>query len=336
MARTKRAASILVIALAAVFSLSHAEAASNAKRVRLAYAGWGVGTAVAYVGIDGGIFKKHEIEVDEIFIQDAVSGGVQALMGVDFLLGFGNPLAIFSPVLGGADIVGLASHASVEKYGMGVAKDVASVKDLKGKKVGVSALGGRSDLIARVILRRAGLDPQKDVEIVAAGLSPNRAAAISKNLIQGTPLSPEVAAEAKSLGIKILEVKSVPLTTALLMTTRSFIKKDEGLVRRFVTGYATAIHFFLTRRAESLTIIKKYFKGTGNDALENMYQAFTTQLEPLPFGDKEAIQAVIDAVAVADQRAQKLKPGDFLEPKFLEELKAGGFVEKLYAEKVSL
>ena len=55
-----------------------------------------------------------------------------------------------------------------------------SLADLKGKKIGVSALGTRSDLIARVILRRAGLDPAKDVEVVAAGLSPSRALAMQQ------------------------------------------------------------------------------------------------------------------------------------------------------------
>jgi ABC-type nitrate/sulfonate/bicarbonate transport system substrate-binding protein len=116
---------------------------------------------------------------------------------------------------------------------MGVATGVSSVKELKGKKVGVSALGARSDLIARVILRRAGLDPARDVELVAAGLAPARALALSKNLVQGVPLNQVVAAEAQKLGIKILELKSVPVVTDLLMTTRSFIKREEDTVRRF-------------------------------------------------------------------------------------------------------
>src|SRR5262249_18788740 len=126
------------------------------------------------------------------------------------------------------------------------------------KKVGVSALGTRSDLIARVILRRAGLDTNKDVEVVAAGLSPSRALAISKNLVQGAPLSPEVAAEAQKLGIKILEVKPVPVVTDLIMTTRSYIRREEDTIRRFMKGYAAAIHHFVTKRDNSLTSLNQY------------------------------------------------------------------------------
>ena len=60
--------------------------------------------------------------------------------------------------------------------------------------------------------------------MVAAGLSPARAMALSKDLIQGAPLSQDVAKEAQKLGIKVLEMKSVPVVTDLLITTRSFVK----------------------------------------------------------------------------------------------------------------
>jgi len=324
------------IVCAFLFWISSAEGGSDAKKVRLAYAGWEVGTAIAYVGIDSGIFKKFDIDVEEVFIRDALSGGVQSLVGVDFVLGFGNPLAILQPILAGADIVFLGSHVSVAEYAMGVRGDIAAVKELKGKKIGVSGVGGRSDLVARVILRRAGLDPTKDVQMVAAGLAPQRVAALSKNLIQGAPLSPDMAAQAKELGLKVLEVKGVPLVTALLMTTRSFIKRDQEAVRRFVKGYLTAIHYFLFHRAESLAIIKKYFTGTDPSALENMYEAFAAQLKPLPGPNGEAVQALIDAVSAVDQRARNVQPADLFDLRFLEELKASGFIKDLYTEKVSL
>lgn len=330
------AAGAALLALFALAARPDALGAAETKKVRLAYAGWGVGSAIAYVGIDGGVFKKFDLEIEEIFIHDALSGGVQALIGADFLLGFGNPLAFIRPVLSGADIVLIGSHVTMEKYAMAVAPEIATLQDLKGKKVGVSTLGGTSDLAARVILRRAGLDPNKDVEIVAAGLSPNRAAALAKKLIQGAPLSPDVVPQAKKLGLKVIEVKDVPTVRSLLLTTRSFINKDSELVRRFVKAYSTAIHFFLTRRNDSIGIIRKYFSGTDPANIESMYDAFAAQLGPLPFPDDEAVQALIDAAGVADERASQLKPRQLYDLRFLEELKASGYIQQLYIEKFSL
>jgi len=318
------------------FIPSHTWAADDAKKIRLAYAGWEIGTAVAYVGVDSGLFKKNGLDIEEIPIRDNLSAGVQSLIGVDVLIGFGNPLAVLQPVAGGADVTLVGSHVSFDQYGMAVASSISSVKELRGKKVGVSALGAKSDLIARVILRRAGLDPAKDVEMVAAGLSPARALAISKNLLQGAPLSEDVAAEAKKLGIKILDVKAVPAVTDLILTTRSFAKREEETVRRFMRGYVAAIHHFVSNRDNSLAILKKYFPSSQGMTVDPMYDSFAAQLRPLPELNNEAIQALVDVGAAVDQRTKSLKPGDITEPRFLEELKGSKFLKDLYTEKVSL
>ncbi|HUK42256.1 MAG TPA: ABC transporter substrate-binding protein [Candidatus Acidoferrales bacterium] len=311
-------------------------AAEDVKKLRLAYAGWELGTAVAYVGVDSGLFKKHQLDIEEIPIRDTLSAGVQSLIGVDVLIGFGNPLAIMQPVASGADIALIGAHVSFDHYGMGVSSAISAVNELKGKKVGVSALGSRSDLIARVMLRRAGLDPSKDVEMVAAGLAPARALAISKNLLQGAPLSEDVVVEAKKLGIKVLDVKAVPVVTDLLMTTRSYVKREEETVRRFMRAYADAIHHFVSQRDDSLAILKKYFPSTQGVTVDAMYDNFAAQLRPLPELNSEAIQALMDVSSAVDQRTRSLKPADILETRFLDELKGSQFLKDLYTEKVSL
>lgn len=311
-------------------------AADATKKIRLAYAGWELGTAVAYIGVDSGLFKKHGLIIDEFPIRDTLSAGVQSLIGVDLLIGFGNPLALLQPVAAGADVTVVGAHVSFDQYGMGVATGLSSIKELKGKKVGVSALGARSDLIARVILRRAGLDPAKDVELVAAGLAPARALALSKNLVQGVPLNQQVAAEAQKLGIKILELKTVPVLTDLLMTTRSYIKREEETVRRFMKGYADAIHHFVSRRDDSLAILKKYFPNNQGLTVDAMYDNFAAQLRPLPELNGEALQALVDVGAAMEKPPKALKPADISEPRFLDELKNSKFLKDLYTEKISL
>jgi NitT/TauT family transport system substrate-binding protein len=334
--RKTSAITFFTIAVAGFACLGRVSAAEDGKKLRLAYAGWEIGTAVAYVGVDSGLFKKHGVDIEELPIRDTLSAGVQSLLGVDVLIGFGNPLAFLLPIAHGADIAVIGSHVSFDQYGMGVASAISELKDLKGKKVGVSTLGGKSDLVARVMLRRAGLDPSKDVELVAAGLAPARALALSKNLVQGVPLSEDVAGEAQKLGIKVIEMKSVPVVTDLLITTRTFIKRDEETVRRFMKGYAAAIQYFVSKRDDSLNILKKYFPRTQGSNVDSMYEAFAAQLRPLPELNDEAIQALVDVGAGVDTRTKSLKPRDITEPRFFEELKGSQFLKDLYTEKVSL
>jgi NitT/TauT family transport system substrate-binding protein len=337
MPKRKRRVGFILSAILFAFSIgAPAFAAAAPRKIRLAYAGWELGTAVAYIGVDAGLFKKQDLEIEEIPIRDTMSAGIQALLGIDMLIGSGSPLAVLQPVISGADITIIGSHIRLDQYGMAVASSIGAVKDLKGKKVAVASLGSRSDLIARVILRRAGLDPVKDVEVVAAGLSPARALAISKNLVQGAPLSEDVASEAKKMGIKMLDLKAVPVLTDLLVTTRSFIKRDEDTVRRFMKGYAAAINHLVTRRDESLAIIKKYFPNSQSGSVEAMYDSFSSQLRPLPELNSESLQALVDVGAVVDQRTRSIKPADVTDSRFLEELKNSQFLKDLYTEKVSL
>jgi len=69
------------------------------KKLRLAYDGIGVATTVAWVGNQAGLFKQHKVEVEEIFIQDASIGGIQALLGVDIFSAYRfsmKPMALSS------------------------------------------------------------------------------------------------------------------------------------------------------------------------------------------------------------------------------------------------
>ncbi len=120
------------------------------------------------------------------------------------------------------------------------------------------------------------------------------------------------------------------------MTTRSLIKRDNEVVRRFMKGYLTAIHYYLTHRDESMGIIERHVTIVGRTSIEAMYHVLAAQLEPSPFPNIEAVQALIDAVSVADSRAKSLKPADLFNLRILKNLEASGFVENLYAEKINL
>src|SRR2546428_10267208 len=107
--RTSQSAVLLnaiafLVALGLILSPSLSPAADKSKKLRLAYSGWEIGTAVAYVGVDSGLFKKHDVDIEELPIRDTLSAGGQSFLGVDLLIGFGNPLAVLSPVARGAGI----------------------------------------------------------------------------------------------------------------------------------------------------------------------------------------------------------------------------------------
>ena len=113
---TLRNVNLILLLTATLWLFASALSAGEpGRKLRLAYAGWELGTAVAYVGVDSGIFKKNGLDIEELPIRDTLSAGVQSLLGVDILIGFGNPLAILQPAMDGADIALIGSHVAFDQ-----------------------------------------------------------------------------------------------------------------------------------------------------------------------------------------------------------------------------
>ena len=50
--------------LGIILSPNLSSAADKSKKLRLAYSGWEIGTAVSYVGVDSGLFKKYDVDIE--------------------------------------------------------------------------------------------------------------------------------------------------------------------------------------------------------------------------------------------------------------------------------
>ena len=78
------------------------------------------------------------------------------------------------------------------------------MKELKGKAIGINNYGGAVELITRLILKQAGLDPDKNVKFVALGGAGPRFAALRQGLIAAAVVSPPLDSEGKKVGFNVI------------------------------------------------------------------------------------------------------------------------------------
>jgi ABC-type nitrate/sulfonate/bicarbonate transport system substrate-binding protein len=153
-------------------------------KVIAAYSNISADDWIPWYAFEKGIFKDNGLEVD----LQSINGGAQtsaALISNSIQIGqFGGSEAL-SANAGGGDLVIVANLAPVYPYKLYVQKGITSIQGLKGKKVGVSNAGGSSDIATRAALKAAGLDPDKDVNILAVGSHANRTAAHLSQCEQG-------------------------------------------------------------------------------------------------------------------------------------------------------
>src|SRR5207245_8264632 len=145
---------------------------------------------------------------------------------------------------GGADLVVVAQITGVYPFVLEVSSDIKNTTDLKGKKVGVSSVGSSSDIATRVALRKLGLDPDKDVSIVAVGSAQERTAAALAGAIQGAvSLVPDnIVLEERGWKplFNLVDLK-LPAVQNAVTFDRKFFAARRDVAQRFVDSLVLAI-----------------------------------------------------------------------------------------------
>src|SRR5256885_6556612 len=141
-------------------------------KVTAAYSNISADDWLTWYAFEKGIFKDNGLTVDLQSINGGAQTSAALLAGSIQIAQFGGAEAL-SANAGGADLVVVANLAPVYPYKLYAQKDIKTLADLKNKKpiakVGVSNAGGSSDIATRAALIAAGIDPDKDVAIVAVG-----------------------------------------------------------------------------------------------------------------------------------------------------------------------
>ena len=81
----------------------------------------------------------------------------------------------------------IAAVVNVPAYYLMALPEIQSVQDLRGKKVGITRIGASSDFAIRLVLKKAGLVPDKDVALIQVGESSSLAAALSTRAKNAKP-----------------------------------------------------------------------------------------------------------------------------------------------------
>ena len=148
---------------------------------------------------DRGLFSKRGLRVEFIRINSEPTT-YQALVYGDVQATSGAPVGLVLSHLQGVDVVAVGSWLNIVPYTIVTRERISDLSQLRGKKIGVNRLGGRSALIVRVMMEDAGLDFTRDLTILQLGGSGERLAALISGGIRRRPGRGDVGAEAAESG----------------------------------------------------------------------------------------------------------------------------------------
>jgi sulfonate transport system substrate-binding protein len=155
---------------------------------------------------------------------------------------------------------GYYDDASVVRTDSGITK----FGDLKGKVVGVNAVGGTMDMGVRIMARKAGLNPERDITVVEAR-PPFLAGMVRDNKIQSATLfQPFFEQEIAKGDLKVLysasDVYGGPTDYVYMVFDEKFANANARAVRDYVEDYLRAVNWALDNRAEAVRIYAEEWK----------------------------------------------------------------------------
>ena len=115
-------------------------------------------------------------------------------------------------------------------------------------------------------------------------------------------------------------------------TTRTFIRENPDVVRRYVKSQIEAVHRLKTDREAGIRVLAKYLGIQDREVLERAYDDSITdeKLPPKQYPSLEGIKKILEPLGETDPKAKAAKPEDFVDMRFIKELDDSGFIDELY------
>ena len=250
----------MMMAIAALAGMLPGLAAAQALPANVAVYTGALVTVPTYVAKDLGIYGKHGLDVSLLDFRAAPDATAALFSGaVDLMSNSpGNMMLVNSR---GRDLVAVVDNFPAPVWSLVVGKDVAIpgkaagypalMRDLKGKKIGVPAIGSDGHNFARRFLRDAGMDPEKDVTFLAVGLGPDAVAAFKVGQLDAVMAIEPVQTVLETLGGKVLldlsVDKTIPefatWTSSVYHSTKAHADKNAEMMKRFQAAQEEAIAF---------------------------------------------------------------------------------------------
>lgn len=310
--------------------------AASPSRVRIAYSSISGNTLPLWVALDQGLFKKYGLEVEPVYISGEPMM-TQAITSGDIAAAQQGAVGAIRGNTGGLDVVIFLGPINKLNYSLVTRPDIQKMEDFRGRKMGVGgSFGGPPAFATRWLLRRFGLQPDRDVAmiLIRGGGQPERLAALQAGTIDGILLSAPATLVAKRAGLRIL-VELADLEAeypqTVFTTTRRFLQKQPAAAEAFVKGIVEAVAIAKMRKDLALQTIAKWLRMNDREGQEEVYRDVVEKgLAKKPYPTGIGIKVLLDELASQEPRFAKSRPEEFIDTGVLRALDKSGFIDSLY------
>jgi ABC-type nitrate/sulfonate/bicarbonate transport system substrate-binding protein len=289
-------------------------------RIRVAVSNPNMPNLTVAMAQKNGFFKDETLEAEIIRMNPNVAITALATGDVDYCQLFG---AVVGGAIAGLPVRIVAGYLDNWPMTLIAQPEYRSIKDLKGKTLGISSFGATPDVAARMMLKQAGVDPEKEIKVLALGSDAARLTALTQRVVDVVVISPPADAQMEKQGYRILarayELFSFPYLGLGTHTRKIKEKPDE--IRRVIKATIRANRFIRDNRDEAVRTligwgkVEREFAYASYDALKNLFNADGAVPE-------DGLKLVIEQARRGAKITREVAPNEVVDLSFLREAQA--------------
>ena len=275
-----------------------------------------------------GYFREEGLNVELLSIRGEIAIRTVLAGDVDFFTNAGSALAAG---VRGIPVRLVTVFQDKPSWDLIAQPEVKSIAQLRGKNIAVMSPEGSLAVVAREMLRKNGLDPTKDVNLVTMGGDEVRFPALQTRSIQATLFNTAMSIKAQKEGfIKLGNASEYAnLIEGGLATSQDKIKQQPEKIHRFVRGALKGLIFYVSKREAAVKYMMDTLRMKDQELVSSIYDILTPLALREGFSDNKVLQTMIDEMKRTTKVQRDIKVPDIFDLSFVkkanDEIKASGW-----------
>jgi ABC-type nitrate/sulfonate/bicarbonate transport system substrate-binding protein len=314
-----------VLLIVSLFAVEPSRAAEN---IRVAYPSMNTSVFCLIIAQKEGYLKEEGIDAQLLSIRGEIAIRTTLAGEVDFFTNAGSALAA---AVRSVPVKIVTVFQDKPGWDLIAQPDIKSVAQLRGKNIAIMSPEGSLAVVAREILRKNGIDPAKDVNLVVMGGDEVRFPALQTKSIQATLFNSGMSLKAQKEGFTKLAAASdyANLIEGGLATSNDKIKQNPEKTFRFIRASLKGLNFFVSKREPAIKYMTEALRLKDQELINAIYDIQSKLVLRDGFTDDKVLQSMIDSMKNTTKVQREIKVSDVFDLTFVkkanEELRNSGW-----------
>lgn len=308
---------------------------ATSSKLVIGYAAMSARVVPLWIADEQGILAKYGVDAAQVFIRGAPTL-VAGLASGDMHFGSTGGTAMLAAVAAGHDLKMVAAFSSRNTYDLVSRSPIKKAEDLRGKRFGVTSIGGTVWMGIMLWLEHFGLDEQRDkIQLQVIGDQSIQMQALENGAIDAAVLDGVFSRRLKQKGFNIIgeysELKQL-FTSQAIVVQAKFLQQHSDKVENLLKGQVEAIAFSLAPKNKA-TVIKTFMRRLRIDAnaAEEGYADLHRAMDRKPYPSPEGLRNVQRLMALRSPKVAEVKIDNVIDNRIIRRLDDSGFIDRVYA-----